>query len=283
MITLNEEQARKDLVDVARLSYSRDYICGTEGNFSVRLDAETLLTTPRGVCKGSLTVSDLVVTNLDGHLTANGQMTSRLPSTELPMHLAVYRLRPDVRAVVHAHPTTAVAFTVAGKSLTRCLLPEAILALGNIPVAPYATPSTQEVPDSIEACVRENNVVMLDHHGALCYADTIWDAFYLLETLEHHAKTFLIAELLGGAKPLQKGAVEKLFDICSIYGMKVPANSAELLKGDRVSHNSTFINPVTNKSAPANSNHTSMQGSNSGLLKDKIDNLKNKLDTMKNG
>ncbi|MBS1999138.1 MAG: class II aldolase/adducin family protein, partial [Cyanobacteria bacterium SZAS LIN-2] len=229
----------KDLVAVARLCYQRDYICGTEGNFSVRLEDDLLLTTPRGICKGSLEESDLVVTNLNGEVVSQREKNGKLPSTELAMHLAVYRLRPEIRAVVHAHPTTAVAFTVAGKSLTKCILPESILMLGEIPVAPYATPSTEEVPESIEAGVRSSNVVMLDHHGALCYGDTIWNAFYLLETLEHHAKTFFMAEMLGGAKPLQKHSVEKLFAICSIYGIKVPANADELLKGDRVSHDIT--------------------------------------------
>jgi L-fuculose-phosphate aldolase len=231
---LNEVQARKDLVAVARSCYEREYICGTEGNFSLRLDGDHLLTTPRGVCKGSLNESDLLVTNLDGQPTSQKGNNGKEASTELAMHLAVYRLRPEIKAVVHAHPTTAVAFTVAGRSLTKCILPEAILNLGVIPLAPYATPSTDEVPKSIEAGVLAGNVVMLDHHGALCFADTIWNAFYLLETLEHHAKTLLIAELLGGAKPLAKSAVEKLFAICSIYGMKPPANSEELLTGDRV-------------------------------------------------
>jgi L-fuculose-phosphate aldolase len=231
---LNEDQARKDLIAVARSCYERQYICGTEGNFSLLLDDTHLLTTPKGACKGSLNESDLVVTNLDGVLTSQKENNGKMPSTELAMHLAVYRLRPEIRAVVHAHPTTAVAFTVAGKSLTKCILPEAILGLGLIPVAPYATPSTDEVPKSIEAGVLASNVVMLDHHGALCFADSIWNAFYLLETLEHHAKTLLIAELLGGAHPLPKSSVEKLFAICSVYGMKVPTNAEELLNGDRV-------------------------------------------------
>ena len=246
MLTLNEDQARKDLVAVARACYTRDYICGTEGNFSLRLDGEHLLTTPKGACKGSLNESDLVVTNLDGKPTTHPGNGGKQPSTELAMHLAVYRLRPEIQAVVHAHPTTAVAFTVAGKSLTKCILPEAILALGAIPVAPYATPSTDEVPESIKAGVLANNVVMLDHHGALCFADTIWNAFYLLETLEHHAKTLLIAELLGGAKPLPKTSVEKLFAICSVYGMKPPANSEELLAGASVTQDdaTTKAQPV---------------------------------------
>lgn len=234
LIRLDEAQARKDLVAVARLCYEREYICGTEGNFSLRLDDAHLLTTPKGACKGALNVSDLVVTNLDGDPVSRKENNGKHPSTELAMHLAVYRLRPEISAVVHAHPTTAVAFTVAGKSLTKCILPEAILGLGVIPVAPYATPSTDEVPASIAEGVKQSNVVMLDHHGALCYADTIWNAYYLLETLEHHAKTLMIAELLGGAKPLPKSAVEKLFAICSVYGMKPPANSEELLKGDCV-------------------------------------------------
>ncbi len=231
---LDELQARKDLVAVARACYEREYICGTEGNFSLRLDDEHLLTTPKGACKGTLNESELVVTNLDGETVYLKGKNTNQPSTELAMHLAVYRLRPEINAVVHAHPTTAVAFTVAGKSLTKCILPEAILGLGVIPVAPYATPSTDEVPESIAAGVKESNVVMLDHHGALCYADTIWNAFYLLETLEHHSKTLFLAEMLGGAKPLSKSSVEKLFAICSVYGMKTPANAGELLKGDCV-------------------------------------------------
>jgi L-fuculose-phosphate aldolase len=226
---LDEAQARHDLVEVAKLCYQREYICGTEGNFSLRLAGDNLLSTPRGVCKGRLIASDLVVTNLSGEPTDHPYNNGRKPSTELAMHLAVYKARPEVQAIVHAHPTTAVAFTVAEKSLTRCILPESILALGKIPVAPYATPSTEEVPESIEAAVRENNVLMLDHHGALCFADSIWNAYYLLETLEHHAKTLFMAEMLGGAKELSRSKVQKLFDICSVYGMKPPTGVDTML------------------------------------------------------
>lgn len=217
---LNENKARNDLIAVAKLAYERRYLIGTEGNMSIRLDAGRILTTPRGTCKARLSPSDLVVTNLDGDLLPESKHQSRLPSTELKMHLVAYRERPDIRAIVHAHPTTAVAFTVAGQTLDAPILPEAVLALGNIPVAPYATPSTEEVPESIKSLVKEGNCLLLDHHGSLTFGATIFDAFYLLETLEHHAITLMTARLLGGEKPLNREQIEKLYAICQIYGIK---------------------------------------------------------------
>jgi L-fuculose-phosphate aldolase len=147
---------------------------------------------------------------------------SRLPSTELPMHLAAYDVRPDARAVAHAHPTATVAFSVAGVSLSKCILPEVVCTLGVIPVAPYATPSTQEVPESIAGQIKEHDAVVLDHHGVLIVGGDIWDAFYKLETLEHHAQTMLIAHLLGGPKLLFSSQVKRLLDIRGVYGLTRP-------------------------------------------------------------
>lgn len=220
---LNENKARHDLIEVARLAYERRYLVGTEGNLSIRLDAQRILTTPRGTCKARLSPSDLVVTNLDGHLLPESKYQSKLPSTELKMHLVAYQERDDIRAIVHAHPTTAVAFTVAGQRLDAPILPEAILNLGAIPVAPYATPSTEEVPESIKDLVKCGNCLLLDHHGSLTFGATIFDAFYLLETLEHHAQTLMTARLLGGEKPLDREQIEKLYAICQIYGLKPPS------------------------------------------------------------
>lgn len=226
---VKDEEACRDLVEVARLAYQQGYICGTEGNFSIRLDGDRILTTPRGVCKGRLSVSDLVVTNLEGcPITEPGQ-PEKQASTELKMHLQCYRLREDISAIVHAHPTTAVAFTVADIPLTRCILPEAILDLGLLPVAPYATPSTEEVPQSLLSPIAQGNAIMLSHHGSLTFGKDIFEAFYLLETLEHHAKTLLIAKLLGGEKTLSKEQVEKLFAVSSVYGKAPPIKGEELL------------------------------------------------------
>ena len=224
---VDESQARKDLIEVSRLCYERGYICGTEGNFSVKLAANRVLTTPAGTCKGRITEKDLVVTDAKGEPVKFDE--GRKPSTELKMHLTAYDQRPDVKAVVHAHPTTAVAFTVAGLTLDQCVLPEVVCTLGNIPVAPYATPSTDEIPASIIDIVKDHDALVLDHHGALTLADKIWDAYYKLETLEHFAQTMMIAHVLGGVKPLKSSQVKKLLAICSNYGLKQPANAKQLI------------------------------------------------------
>ncbi len=217
---------RQELVEVAHLCYQRRYICGTEGNFSIRLEDDRILTTPSGSCKGRLRESDLVVT--DGHGVPEPGQSGR-PSTELEMHLTVYKHRPDVKAVVHCHPTVAVGFTVAGVDLGKCVLPEVVCTLGTVAVAPYATPSTEEVSESISQLVTRYDAIVLDHHGALALGKDIWDAYYKLETLEHHAETMLVAHMLGGVKPLRSSQVKKLLDIVGVYGLQKPANADSLL------------------------------------------------------
>ncbi|HEY9676379.1 MAG TPA: class II aldolase/adducin family protein [Drouetiella sp.] len=221
---LTENQARQELVEVSRLCYQRGYICGTEGNFSIRLADNLVLTTPAGTCKGRLCAEDLVLTDLNGN-----SLSEKKPSTELKMHLVAYQTRSDVYAVVHAHPTVAVGFTVAGVSLAQCVLPEVVCTLGHIPTAPYATPSTSEIPDSIRDFVAKYDAIMLDHHGALTLGKDIFDAYYKLETVEHFAQTMLVAHQLGGPKPLYKSQVQKLLNICSVYGLNKPANSEQLV------------------------------------------------------
>lgn len=231
-ITDIHEALKKDLVDVAALCYERRYICGTEGNFSIRLDENLILTTPASTCKGRLRADELVLTDLEGKPI---EPSVRKPSTELAMHITAYKQRPDVRAIVHAHPTVAVGFTVAGKSLAKCVLPEVVCTLGSIPVAPYATPSTDEVSKSIEELVTTYDALVMDHHGALALGKDIWDAYYKLETLEHHAETMMVAHLLGGVQTLRKSQVEKLMDIVGVYGLKKPACSGDLFKNEAVS------------------------------------------------
>lgn len=219
-----EDRARADMVEVCGLAYNRGYICGTEGNFSIRLTDNVVLTTPSGSCKGRLQPEQLVLTDLMGN-AVNG---SGRPSTELKMHLIAYNLRSDVKAICHAHPTAAVGFSVAGISLEQCVLPEVVCALGHIPVAPYATPSTDEIPASISPHLREHDAIILDHHGALTLGTDIWDAFYKLETVEHFAQTMLVAHMLGGPKALYASQVKKLIEICGVYGFRQPPNADRL-------------------------------------------------------
>ncbi len=223
MFPKNESLARNELYEICRLAYARGYLCGTEGNLSIRLDSNSLLSTPSNTCKGMIKQDDFILTDLEGHLLkSNLSSAARKPSTELKMHLLAYEMRSDICAIVHAHPTVTVALTVAGKSLSSPILPEVVCTLGSIPVASYATPGTEEVPESLRPFLSNYDAIVLDHHGALTLGTSINDAFYKLEMLEHHAQTLFIAELLGGAIPLAPEQINKLLGIRAIYGLTRP-------------------------------------------------------------
>lgn len=215
----SQTQARADITQIAQLCYERRYICGVEGNFSIRLEENLILTTPAGVCKGRINEDDLVLVDMTGAPKDSG---NKRPSTELKMHLTVYQNRPDVIACVHAHPTYAVGFSVAGVDLNQYILPEVVVTLGKIPVAPYATPSTEEVSDSISSLVKDHDSLILDHHGALTYGSDLWDAYYKLETIEHHAQTLYVAHTLGKVNTLGESEISKLMKTCSVYGLPQP-------------------------------------------------------------
>lgn len=218
-----ELAARQELIEVCRLLYQRGYLSATEGNVSMRLESGQVLSTASQTCKGRIKASQLLLCDLNGKLLPSMyQSSDNKLSTELKMHLLAYNRRADVKAIVHAHPVTAVGFTVAGKSLSDCTLPEVICTLGSIPTAPYATPSTEEVPASIEPLVNDYDAIMLDHHGAITLGSDLWDAYYKMETLEHFAQTMLVAELLGGARQLEAGQLNKLMGIRSVYGLTRP-------------------------------------------------------------
>jgi L-fuculose-phosphate aldolase len=212
---ITEHELRREMVRVGRLMWERGYVAATDGNLSARLGLDRLLVTPSGLSKGFLSPDDLVVMRLDGR--AASQTAHRgwgaKPSSEILMHLEVYRLRPDVRAVVHAHPPLAISFSIAGVSLARCVLPEVIITLGGIPTAEYATPGTDEVPDSIRQAVQDCDALLLAHHGSLTLGGTLWEAYLRLEKVEHTAQITLAAQQLGGVKTLSPEAVEKLTDM----------------------------------------------------------------------
>src|SRR6187549_4104243 len=158
-----EEQARADIVDAGRRLYARAYSASNDGNISARLDDTRLITTPKSVSKGFMTPDMMVITDLEGRKITG----ERDPSSELKMHLEVYRNRPDARAVVHAHPPTATGFAVAGIALDRAVLAEVITTLGSIPIADYATPSTEELPAAVARYIRAHDGLLLANHGAL--------------------------------------------------------------------------------------------------------------------
>src|SRR5688572_23782179 len=215
----HESALRADIVEVGRRMYAREYTDSNAGNISVRLGEDRLLMTPKGVCKGFMTPDMMCITDLDGRKLQG----DRDPSTEMLMHLEVYRQRPDVRAVVHAHPATATGFAVAGIPLDRAVLAEVLTTLGSIPIAEYATPSTAELPDAVRQYIKAHDGMLLANHGALTVGPDVFAAYYKMETIEHFAKISLVARLLGRENLITRQEVERLQGLRGTYGITSPA------------------------------------------------------------
>src|SRR6185312_11901524 len=201
-----ESSLRADIVEIGRRMYARGYTASNDGNISVRLGDDRLLMTPKSVCKGFMTPDMMVVTDLEGRKLAG----ERDASSEMQMHLEVYRQRPDAQAVVHAHPPTATGFAVAGIPLDRAVLAEVVTTLGSVPIAEYATPSTKELPEAVRKYVKAHDGMLLANHGALTLGRDLFAAYYKMETIEHFAKISLVARLLGGERLLSRQEVDRL-------------------------------------------------------------------------
>lgn len=205
---MDEREARKLIVEVGKLLYERSYVVSSDGNVSIRLDENRILATPTMTCKGRMTEDCLAVTDLDGK-----SLSDKKASSELAMHLLIYKMRPDINAVCHAHPPHGTAFAVAGLAIDAPILSEVILTLGCVPLTDYGTPSTGELTESMKPFVAHHNALLMANHGAVAYGADLWQAFDRLETLEHTAKIAILSRALGGANDLPKAAIEKLINI----------------------------------------------------------------------
>ena len=214
-----DEQLRSDIVEVGRRLWQRGYVASNDGNISARLDERTLLATPRSVSKGFMTPDMIVTCDMAGKKIAG----DRDPSSELLMHLAVYELRPDVQAVVHAHPPLATGFAVAGIALDRAVLAEVITTLGSVPIAEYGTPSTAELPVAVRKYIKVHDGLLLANHGALTAGTDLFGAYYKMETIEHFAHISLVARLLGRERVLSSEEVLRLQGLRGSYGIASPA------------------------------------------------------------
>jgi L-fuculose-phosphate aldolase len=214
-----ESALRADIVEVGRRMYARGYTASNDGNISVRLGDDRLLMTPRSVCKGFMTPDMMCITDLEGRKLQG----DRDPSSEMLMHLEVYRQRPDARAVCHAHPPIATGFAVAGIPLDRAVLAEVLTTLGSIPIAEYATPSTAELPAAVRKYVKAHDGMLLANHGALTLGADLFSAYYKLETIEHFAKISLVARMLGRENLIAREEVDRLQGLRASYGIKAPA------------------------------------------------------------
>jgi L-fuculose-phosphate aldolase len=209
------QQLRDEMVRVGKLIFDKGWIAANDGNISVRMDDGRILATPTGVSKGMMDPGDLIICDADGHkLTGDREITS-----EMAMHLTIYRLRPDMHSVVHAHPPVATGFAAAGRALNVGLLPEVIIKLGSVPLADYGLPGTPALTEGMLPYIPKYEALLMANHGAVSYGEDLMQAYFRMEMVEHFARITLVAELLGGAKALPRVEIQKLFQSRERYGV----------------------------------------------------------------
>jgi L-fuculose-phosphate aldolase len=209
----SERRNRHDIVRLGGLLHSCGFVAGMDGNLSVRLDRNRILVTPTAMSKGMMRLSDLVIVDLEGRKLEG----RRNVSSEIGMHLLIYRLRPDVGGIVHAHPPTATGFAASGLALDRPLICELVVGLGCVPLAKYGTPGTSELADALEPLVPQYDAILMANHGVVAYSQDLQSAYMKMETVEHFAKVALVAHLLGHEQPLKEDEVAKLIVARSKY------------------------------------------------------------------
>ena len=215
---VNEYEIKKQICAIGKRIYDRGMVAANDGNISVKLNDNEFLCTPTGVSKGFMTPEYICKVDKDGKvLQANAGFK---PSSEIKMHMRVYKERPDVGAVVHAHPMYATGFAIAGIPLTQPIMPEAVIALGCVPIAEYGTPSTEEIPDAVSKYLQSFDAVLLENHGALAFSDNLLNAYHKMESVEFYAHLLYISRQLGGPKELSDAQVKRLYEIRRQFGMK---------------------------------------------------------------
>ena len=215
----SEQQHREDLLRVCRLVYEKGWVAMNDGNVSIRLEDGRLLCTPTAISKGFVELDDLVICDSKGcKIEGRHECTS-----EIAMHLTVYENRPDVRAVVHAHPPVATGFAAAGRALDKALLPEVVLQLGAVPLAKYGIPGTPALSDGMLPFIANYDALLLQNHGCTCWGADVWKAFFRMEMVEHFARITFVAEMLGGAQALPRQEVEALFTARARYNVNSTA------------------------------------------------------------
>ncbi|MEG1847073.1 MAG: class II aldolase/adducin family protein [Lachnospiraceae bacterium] len=214
---ISEYEIKKEICEIGRRIYDKGMVAANDGNISVKISENEFLCTPTGVSKGFMTPDYICKVDKTGKvLQANGQFK---PSSEIKMHMRVYSERADVQSVVHAHPMYATGFAIAGIPLDQPIMPEAVIGLGEVPIAPYGTPSTMEIPDAVSKYLQNYDAVLLENHGALTYSDSLLGAYHKMESVEFYAQLLFIAKQLGGAQELPDSEVKKLCSMRENYGL----------------------------------------------------------------
>ena len=231
-MTKTENELRQDIVEIGRYLHRFGFVAANDGNITTRLDDQRILSTPTGVSKGRMAPDDLVVIDYAGKkISGRGGVTS-----EIAMHLLIYKRRPNINAVVHAHPATATGYAAAGLSLNKAIISEVVYSLGCIPLAPYGTPGTPDLLQAIEPLVGSYDALLLANHGVVTYAPDVWGAYYKMETVEHFAKISLVTESLGQQRLLTGAEVDRLMTLrARFYGpdaIPIPRSSTCPVTGE---------------------------------------------------
>jgi L-fuculose-phosphate aldolase len=213
---------KREIVEVGRRVYQRGYVASNDGNISARLDEKRIVITPTGVSKGFMSPEDLIVVDLDGKVVSG----TKKPSSEIFMHISVYKHRPDVNSVCHAHPPYATGFAVAGIPLDKCILPEVIIVLGGVPIVEYGTPGTAEFFTPVLKIIDKYDAFLLANHGALTIGKDVVNAYHKMETLEHFAHIAFVAQQLGHMNVLNTEQVRKLTDLRTKFGIRTNVGCA---------------------------------------------------------
>jgi L-fuculose-phosphate aldolase len=203
-----ENEHRLEICEIGRRLHQKEYVAASDGNLSVRLAGDRVLATPTMMSKGMMRPEDLVIVDLEGR-QLDGR---RRASSEIAMHLLIYNRRPDVGAVVHAHPHTATGYAAAGLPLNKALISEVVLALGCVPLARYGTPGTPELSEALKDLVPHYDAILMANHGVVTYGSSLLEAYFKMETVEHFARISLVTEMLGRQSLLSAGDVEKLME-----------------------------------------------------------------------
>jgi L-fuculose-phosphate aldolase len=218
----SDRRDRVAIVEFGRLLHASGFVAATDGNLSVRLDDERVLVTPTCISKGRMRPGDMVVVDMEGKRLRG----TRRVSSEIGMHLLIYRLRPEVRGIVHAHPPTATGFAASGLGLNSPLVCEVVVGLGSIPLARYGTPGTPELNDALEPLIPNHDAILMANHGVVTFGSSLESAFMKMETVEHFAKIAVVTHMLGQAQPLGEKEVEKLHEVRQRYNHSAPTRKA---------------------------------------------------------
>jgi L-fuculose-phosphate aldolase len=224
----------QEIVEAGRRIHQRNFVAANDGNISARVDQDKVIITPGGVSKGFLEINDLVLVDFQGNVLEGNNK----PSSEVFMHLRIYRERTDVNGIVHAHPPKATGFAVAGIPLTKCVLPEVIVTLGGIPLATYGTPGTREFYEPVLQYLHDYDAFLLENHGALTVGSDVMAAYFKMETVEHFAHIALTAIQLGNLHVLSEASVAKLLVLRRELGIKVKAGCEACPDAESVHGNS---------------------------------------------